>query len=229
MRSAIFIASLLLSAAGSGLQAQAATANFAIAGGSFKSSGVITYGPDTQGTICYTATDCLSDPPSAFAITGITGTFSDSNLGISNAAITGLVPISPTAERDPVFDPLVPASLSYVDTPGGSLSYNNLFFPDGSPIDCDYPFFGTFVDVFGMAFTVDGGFTVNVWGDGKTPDKGLTYGVGVSDGLSIRDYQFDGVNGHASVPEPSTWAVMLIGVAGLGASLRRARRQLRVA
>jgi hypothetical protein len=209
-----------------GSQAEAATATFSISGGAFSGSGVLTFAPNVSpadpNPLCGTPGNnpCRADPAGAYAITGVTGTFSDTNLGISNATITGLIPINPANERDLIFDPLVPTSLSFIDA---GLSYNNLFFPGGSPIDCDYPFSGTFLDVFGMAFTIAGGDTVNLWGDGAEPGLGNTYGVGVASGDSVLDYQFDGVSGAASVPEPATWGLMLGGLGLAGALLRRRR------
>lgn len=220
----------LLAVAVIGSQAEAATVNFSFSGGPFSGSGVFTIAPDVSpadpNPLCGTAGNnpCRSDPVGAYAITGVTGAFSDSKLGISNAAITGLIPINPANEQDPAFDPLVPSSLSFV--PAG-LSYNNLFFPTGSPIDCAYPFKGTYLDVFGVAFTIAGGDTVNVWGDGAEPGLGKTYGVGVASGATVLDYQFDGVSGTPSVPEPSTWAMMVVGL-GLGGAMLR-RRALRAA
>jgi len=170
---------------------------------------------------------CRSDPVGAYSITSISGTFSDTADGINNAAITGLIPINPANERDPVFDPLVPTSLSFYDlTPSsnGAFSYNNLFFPAGSPIDCAFPFSGTFLDVFGLAFNVAGGYAVNLWGDGDFNGPGtLTYGVRVTDGSRFLVDQFAGVNATASIPEPSTWMIMLMGFGGLGYALRRRR------
>jgi hypothetical protein len=231
MKAAILAIGVALGVSALAAPAAATTAIFSFSGGPFSGSGVFTIVPNVSpadpNPLCGTPGNnpCRTDPPGAYAITGVTGTFSDSNLGISNAAITGLVPINPANERDPVFDPLVPASLSFIDfgPPAGSLTYNNLFFPAGSPIDCDYPFSGTFLDVFGVAFRVAGGYTVDLWGDGAEPGIGLTYGVGVTDGASLLDYQFDGVNAAASIPEPSTWALMLVGFGGLALSLRRGR------
>ena len=129
------------------------------------------------------------------------GHFRTPAIGLT-ASITGLVPTHPSNESS-TFDPLVPASLSFIDytneTPGNALSYNNLFFPAGSPIDCAYPLDGTFLDVFGTAFTVAGGDTVDFWGDGNAgPGGALTCGIGVTDGTNLLDYKFAGVS--AAVP-----------------------------
>ena len=67
---------------------------------------------------------------------------------------------------------------------------------------------------------------VDLWGDGAEPGVGLTYGVGVTNGLTLLDDQFDGVSAAASaVPEPATWLVMLVGFGAIGYGLRRTRRQ----
>jgi len=162
---------------------------------------------------------CRADPPNAYKITDITGVFSDSNTAtpIVHAKITGLVPISPTNEHDLLFDPYVPASLSFLSyagdvSHGGSttdLSYDNLFYPQGSPVVCDWPFVGTLLDVYGVAFTIEGGYTVDFWGDGNFGEGGaLTYGVGVTDGLTLLDYQFAGI----SVPEPGMATLFIAGM-----------------
>jgi hypothetical protein len=236
MRAKIPAVGAFLAAAAFAAQAHAGTVFFSFSGGGFSGSGAFTVVPNVApadpNPLCGMAGEnpCRTDPPGAYRITGITGTFSDAIDGISGAAITGLVPINPANERDLVFDPLVPSSLSFIDYPGGALTYNNLYFPGGSPIDCAFPYSGTFVDVFGVAFTVAGGYTVDLWGDGDLHGPGTTtYGVGVTDGTQGLAYQFDGVSAAAGVPEPSTWALMLIGFGGLGFGLRQARRQLRTA
>jgi hypothetical protein len=212
-------------------QAQAAyVVPFEFSGAGFKAIGHITVEknvpPADPNPNCGTPGNnpCRTDPPGAYRIVAIKGAFSDATDGITNAPITGLVPISPTNERDPKFDPLVPSSLSYIDYPGGALTYNNLFFPNGSPIDCDFPFSGTFVDVFGMAFTVKGGYTADLWGDGNMNGPGTkTYGVGVTDGTQGLAYVFAGINATSGVPEPSSWTLMLIGFGALGLGVRRRR------
>ena len=179
--------------------------------------------PPDPNPLCGTAGNnpCRTDPPGAYKITNVTGTFSDANIGIVNASITGLVPINPANERDPTFDGLVPASLSFIDPAG--LSYNNLFFANGSPIDCDFPFSGTLLDVFGTAFTITGGDTVNFWGDGNYNFGPLTYGVGVTEeGNPVPlDYQFAGI----SVPEPLTLSLFSAGLFGV-VSMRRRKKKV---
>ncbi len=235
MKAKIAALGALIAAAAAGPPAHAADVWFTFGGAGFSSTGHLTVTPNVSpadpNPNCGTAGNnpCRADPPGAFAITNITGTFTDAQDGIFNAAITGLIPTSPTNERDAVFDPLVPTSLSYIDYPGGALSYNNLYFPNGSPIDCDFPYSGTFVDVFGMAFTVAGGYSAVLWGDGDMFGPGTTtYGVGVTDGTQGLAYVFAGI-GAVSAPEPSTWLLTLVGVGGLGFGLRRARQQIALA
>jgi hypothetical protein len=229
MRAIVSALGALIGAALFGSQAQAAfVVPFSINGAGFSAAGHFTVeknvAPADPDPDCGTAghNACRTDPVGAYRIVAVDGTFSDATDGIVGAAITGLVPISPTNERDPKFDPLVPSSLSYIDFPGGALTYNNLFFPGGSPIDCDFPYSGTFVDVFGAAFTVAGGYTVDLWGDGDMNGPGTrTYGVGVTDGSQGLAYVFAGVDATSGVPEPASWGLMLLGFGALGLRLRR--------
>jgi hypothetical protein len=216
---------------GFGAQAQAAVFDFSLTGQGYSLTGAFTTAVDVSPTDpnpnCGTAgaNPCRSDPAGASRITAISGTFSDTADGIVNAAIGPLIPISPGNERDPVFDPLPPSSLSFVDyAPGSFFSYDNLFFAAGSPIDCGtFPFPGTFLDDFGAAFTVAGGYTVNIWGDGDLHGPGTTaYGIDVVRGGALLSGSFDGLSGSAA-PEPSTWALMLVAFGGLGFRLRQRR------
>lgn len=221
----MFVLTLGLASFGSAAQASQMVA-FHVSGLGINSSGFFTIVPNVSppdpNPLCGTPGNnpCRSDPPGAYRITGVHGKFSDANVGIFNAVITGLVPISPENEHDPVFDPLVPASLSFI--PAG-FSYNNLFFPNGSPIDCAFPFYGTFVDVFGTAFNIAGGYTVNLWGDGNFgPGGALTYGIGVAQGTARLDNLFAGVG--ATVPEPLTLSFFGAGLVGAAAMRRRKQR-----
>lgn len=218
---------------GFGAQAQAADAfDFSLSGDGYSLSGVFTVAPNVApadpNLNCGTTGNnpCRTDPAGAFKIISVSGSFSDSADGIANAAIDSLIPIAPASPRDPTFDPLIPSSLSFVDyaPPSGFFSYDNLFFAGGSPIDCDtFPFPGTFIDDYGAAFTVAGGYTVNIWGDGDLHGPGTTaYGIDVVRAGALLSSDFDGLNGSAA-PEPATWALMLVAFGGLGWRLRRRR------
>jgi hypothetical protein len=231
-RAWLFAASVAVLGFGVGSQAQAAIVDFSLSGQGYSLTGAFTTAMDVSPTDpdpnCGTAgaNPCRSDPAGASRITAISGSFSDSADGIVNAAVGGLIPISPGNERDPVFDPLPPSSLSFVDyaPPSGFFSYDDLYFAAGSPIDCGtFPFPGTFLDDFGAAFTVAGGYTVNIWGDGNLHGPGTTaYGINVVRDGSLVSSSFDGLSGTA-VPEPSTWALMLVAFGALGWRLRRRR------
>ncbi len=235
MRHEILSAATLCAAlvVGQSAQANPLTYGFSFWGAGVSGHLAIEVAPNTQGAyndpgfapynnVSGNGGGLRNDPTPAYAITSITGTFSDSTLGIVNASITGLVGINPANERDVAFDKYVPASLSFIDfaganTPGAQgpyLSYDNLFFPDGNPFVCDplgYPFKGTLLDVFGVAFTVEGGYTVDFWGDGNLGFGPLTYGVGVvggGEGGRLLDYTFAGI----SVPEPGSMSLFGAGV-----------------
>ena len=222
---AMVLSAFCLASLSAGADASAIV-NFHLHGMGVSGSGAFTIVPNISppdpNPLCGTAGNnpCRSDPHGAWRITNVTGTFSDANIGIMNASITGLVPTSPENEHDPVFDPLVPASLSFL--PAG-LSYNNLFFPIGSPIDCNFPFYGTFLDVFGTAFTISGGYTVDFWGDGNMGHGGsLTYGAAVAMGTSVLDNQFAGITANA--PEPLTLSLFGAGLVGAAAMRRRRKK-----
>ena len=52
--------------------------------------------------------------------------------------------------------------------------------------------------------------------------RGVSYGAGVTDGKVVLDYAQP--VGVAAVPEPSTWALMILGFGAVAAAARRRRR-----
>ena len=103
--------------------------------------------------------------PGAYQVTGISGTFSDPSAGLMNAPIIGLAPVSglPTVGSDGTFHPTgTDASIPF--------TYDDLFYPAGnSPIVCPpntpggppgYPFSGGELDIYGVAFYLNGGWIV---------------------------------------------------------------------
>ena len=73
-------------------------------------------------------------------------------------------------------------------------------------------------------FNIGNGTVVDFWSNGVTTD-GPDYGVAVARPHLALDYVGGGVTAVATaIPEPATWAMMLVGFAGIGfAGYRRAR------
>ncbi len=157
--------------------------SFSFSGGGVTSSGILTAvsAPDSTSGV---------STPGTYEITGITGTFADSNVGISGA-ITGLyLPIS-----------YITALIEPVAFTGAGLSYDDLFFPGGnSPADCPgYPFFGGDFDILGVAFNVAGGYVGELFNDGNYPGyQGTVYAAADSNATTILDEP----NPTGSLPEP---------------------------
>src|SRR5580700_8437079 len=137
--------------------ASANTFGFSFNGGGITSSGTLTavLAPDdTSGVVT----------PDTYEVTGITGTFADTNVGISGT-ITGLyTPISYVTV-------LAATGSNPVAFTSGGLSYDDLFFPLGnSPADCPgYPFSGGDFDVYGLAFDVSWGYVGEFFSNGVIP------------------------------------------------------------
>ena len=182
-------------------------------------------------------------PGKGFEITGIGGTFSDAALGIVDAPITSLVPISPTAPLDPT-NVQAPNDFSHFAVAtglpsdnDGFLTYDNLFWPGGAPVTApDFDGAGGFLDIYGLMFTLGGntvapGTVVDLFDNGVSPTTGVNYGgfgVAVATSTETLAYVAGGVT--ATAPEPSTWAMMMLGFAGLGfAGYRRSRKAAAVA
>ena len=192
--------------------ARASVFDFSFTGPGVGGSIELTYGATTD-----------SRYSSAFLVTGVSGTFSDSNIGISDAPIGMLEPRNfATPEPGNLLAPnsfsrfAVAAGLP-VDN-HGFLSYDNLFWPGGSPPTAtSYPVHGGFLDIYGLLFDIGGGRVVNFWSNGDF-GGGADYGVAVVTSTSSLDY----VGGGVMVPEPGSLVLFGAGFAALGAIRRRA-------
>jgi len=231
MTTKLLATAAVIAALALGQQASAGQIGFRFGGSGVSGSGVLTFDP--------THPDAISggDP-----ITGISGTFSDAKHGILNAAITGVVPVNPVVKGAPF-----PANLSFLAVTNpppndAAVSYSNLFYADGSPITCPgYPFFGGFLDVYGVMFQLNNGDLVDLFSNGNFSNgndpatESLIYGVVVMD--TSMDAQNNGeptvidnvpIGIAAGVPEPGSF--WLLGTFLLAApALRRRSASARAA
>lgn len=196
-------------------QANAASFAFTVTDGGIDAAITITYGAETDAK--YAA---------AYVVTGISGSFSSTALGIDNATILGLVKTNfatPDAQnllaprhfsRFSVADGLPPINNGYI-------TYDNLYWPGGSPQTAsDYPASGGFLDIYGLMFRIGNGRVVNLWSNGTFGGGApVTYGVHVASVDQLLT-TVDGVTVTA-VPEPTTIAMLLAGLGVVGGALRR--------
>jgi len=225
-RIALYITAAAVAALAS--PAEAGVYKFDITGSGITGAVSLTYAVNPNTGVLPQTSPNPVDPIGSYIVTGINGTFSDSNIGLSDAAITGIVasePGNPTSTN--LF---APHSFGFypvaggVPGPGGTapgFSYDNLFYPGGSPrASSDYPFHGGILDIYGIVFTLADGNAVNLWSNGDL-GRGVTYGAGVTDGKTVLDYVSP--MHLAGVPEPATWAMMIFGFGAVGAVARRKR------
>lgn len=200
----------------------AGTVQFSFSGGGITSSGTITVAPapdDTSGV----------STPGTYEITDITGTFTDTNDGVSGS-ITGLyTPISYATA-------LTAASAAFT---GAGLSYDDLFFAGAnSPADCPgYPFGGGYFDVYGVAFNISDGDVGEFFSNGVLPgNPDPLYAAADASSTAILDEpnagsttQPNGVLGSFTVaPEPDTLLLLPGGFAVIAMIrfFRRSRAQV---
>lgn len=192
-------------------------------------------GPGVSGSLVLTiGTTTDAKYPNALEVTGISGTFSDTNISpaIVNVPVGPLIPVNNATPE--VSNDLAPHDFSRFSVASGLpavnngfLTYDNLFWPGGAPPTAtDFDGAGGFLDIYGLMFSIGGGVVVDLFDNGVSPTTGADYGgygVGVANSDMALDYVAGGVS--ASTPEPSTWAMMLLGFAGLGfAGYRTARK-----
>jgi PEP-CTERM motif len=199
--------------------AMAGEFDFSFNGNGINVTGVLSVGQQSANS---------SNPP-GYEITGISGTFSDTNVNVSGA-ITGLAtPLSY------VNDPLLSG---FAITPGG-LSYDDLFYPAGnSPTVCyalikgvptlTYPFSGGLFDIYGVAFNIagPGGYVGELWSNGDVGGGPIIYAAGLANATSLVDNPNSGADSAvppgrygsfsaSPVPEPGSPLLLGIGLLGL--------------
>jgi hypothetical protein len=146
-------------------------------------------GPGVSGSLEITIGRARRKILKCLEITGVRGTFSDTNNGLDIARCVGQ-PISilspPSAPESTNL--LAPHDFSKFAVASGLpvmsngfVTYDNLFWPGNAPATAsDFPGAGTFLDIYGLAFTIGGGTVVDLfsYGLGFGP-PGAVFGVAV--------------------------------------------------
>ena len=209
--------------------ASAATQIFNLSGSGVTGSVTITYDVNSNTGVLPQTSPNPVDPIGSYVVTDVSGMLSDSNIGLVNAAITGVIARNfANPEPDNL---LAPNSFSHfsvtngVDHGGGIvspfLSFDDLYYPGGSPQSAsDYPFHGGFFDIYGLMFSLSNGNSVNLWSNGDF-GAGPSYGVAITDGTDLLDYAQP--VSLSAVPEPKSWLLMVLSFGVLGAVMRARR------
>lgn len=182
--------------------AAASTVGLDFDGPGVSGSLVLTYGPATDAKYA-----------DAFEVTGVTGTFSNSNNGLSiDSEVLGLVAVTHSIpESANLLAPhnfsrfAVASGLSPISN--GFLTYDNLFWPGGSKQTAsDYPPHGGVLDIYGLMFRIGDGRVVDLRSNGDF-GAGADYGVALATTDLALDYVAGGVTATiAPIPLPgSAW------------------------
>ena len=250
MKQKVVTALPLIGALAFSVHAHATTVNWSLGGdGNVSASGTITFVPDMKaGSDFGTSSNLVAaapgwvgvaDPLNASVVQNVTGVFTDMALGISNESITGIYANNYAPHFAP--DPAIPYSFSYYTPADPTVSYDNLFYADGSsPQTCTIPSppsalppgnYGGYFDNYGVMFTLANGDYVDLYsnGDIQATQAGAEpvtlppYGVVV---VTSAGPDYTSAQGLAfSTPEPSTWVMMALGFAGVGFAGYRASRK----
>ena len=237
MKTGFLAVGTMLALSGLAPYAQAAPVRISFNGSLGSGYALLTVGPDNT----HAEPAGPFDPSGAQIVTGANGSFTNSTLG--NVTISGVLARNFARPFDMQAggswhsgDLPFPASFSQLAASGtstqdnGVITYDDLFYADGSPQTCwDYPFFGGFLDPYGVMFSLSSGGNqvgyLDLWSFGVVDPSqgvlppfvsGLTYGMAVIQLMPDGSYAVLGglPFATAAVPEPNF--LWLFGTAVLG-------------